>query len=387
MGLVANNGFGPSYEGNETLLREALGVEPAPEPPKRKPMRWAELQGKEPPPREWLVDHWLGNTPTLIAGPGGIGKSLLAQMLATALATGRTFLDKIPEAVPTLYWACEDDHNELWRRQVAINRFFQLEMTDLEGKLVIEPRLGRENGLFLPVYGVPTWTPVRNELYEQLNDYKSGALILDNIGQVFGCNENDRHHVTAFMNGIAGLTEKQIADIILGHPAKAAGSEFSGSTAWENAVRMRWFLGTKLPDQEESESEPDENVRYLAKRKTNYTVKDYRKLTYLDGVLRAESDELGPITARYTFGARREAAEDSVLYAIEKLAEVKIHGRLGHSSPDYLVKKMIQMSLTGGNTKRELFDAMNRLVMDGRIHEVEVGKLNNRMPRMGVVKK
>jgi hypothetical protein len=385
MRLVAKN-LEPSYEGNEALLREALQLEPIPEAPKRMPMQWAELDGREPPPRKWIIDHWLGNTPTLLAGAGGIGKSLLAQTIATALATGRRYLDNIFEPVKTLMWACEDDHNELWRRQVAINTYFGLSMLDLEGKLIIEPRLGKENGLFLPAYGVPTWTPVMDELREQVNDYKVGSLFVDNIGHTFGCSENDRHHVTSYMNGLAGLTPDPLAMVLLGHPAKATGSEFSGSTAWENAVRMRWYMGTKLPDQPDGEGEDDESVRYLAKRKTNYTIKDYRKLTYLDGVLRTEG-EMGPITARYSFGERREAAEKLVLFAIEKMAEVKVYGRIGPTSPEHLPKKIIQMNLSGGYTRKDLGEAMNRLLMAGRIHEIPVGLLNNRMPRMGVALK
>jgi len=373
-------------DGNETLLREALGVE-QPKPPERKPMQWAELDGKEPPARKWVVDHWLGYNPTLIAGAGGIGKSLLAQTVATAIATGRRFIDKVAEPLKTLAWLCEDDHDEIWRRQIAINAYFGLSMADLEGNLIIEPRLGRENGLFVPAYGVPTWTPAMTELTEQVNDYKARVLFIDNIGHTFGCSENDRHHVTAFVNGLMGVSEQPLAIGLLGHPSKQANSEFSGSTAWENAVRMRWYMGTKLPDQAEEESETDDNVRYLAKRKTNYTVKDYRKLTYVDGVLRTE-EEMGPITARYTFGERREATEKVVLNAIDKLKDVGVYGRLGRTSTEYLPKKITQMALAGGNTVKELGDAMNRLLMAGHIHEIEVGKMSNRStPRMGVVRK
>jgi hypothetical protein len=43
------------------------------------------------------------------------------------------------------------------------------------------------------------------------------------------------------------------------------------------------------------------------------------------------------------------------------------------------------MKLTKGCADRELRDALNRLLLKQRVKEVEVGRLTNRMPRMGVV--
>lgn len=374
------------YDGNVSLLREALGAPAPPEAPKAKPMQWAELEGKDPPQRTWIIDHWLGASPTLFAGAGGVGKSLLAQTILTALATGKRFIDAIAAPQVCLGWFCEDDHDELWRRQVAINAYLGVTMADLVGKLHIEPRLGRENGLYVTAYGTPTWTPVKEELREQVNDYKAQVLALDNIGQTFGCSEVDRHHVTSFVNGIVGLTETPVSNIFMGHPAKSIGSEFSGSTAWENAVRMRWYMGTKLPDEKEDEQEEaDKDVRYFAKRKTNYSVRDYRKLIYLDGVFRTTT-EPGPISERYGFTERQQGAEETVLFALESLTKVQVHTRCAPTSPDYLPKKMAEMKLAGEWSKRDLKEAMNRLVMSGRIGEREVGKLANRQPRMGLVR-
>ena len=46
------------------------------------------------------------------------------------------------------------------------------------------------------VYGAPKLTPLMDELRAQVNDYKADVLILDNVGQTFGANENCRHDVT-----------------------------------------------------------------------------------------------------------------------------------------------------------------------------------------------
>jgi RecA-family ATPase len=369
-------------------LEARLGrkVPEPPKPPERHAINWAELAERTPPERPWLISHWLSTGATLMAGSGGVGKSLLAQTIATALALGVPFIDSIGEPQRVLMWMCEDDHDEIWRRQVAICSLFGCKLQDLEGRLIIEPRLGRENSLLVPVYGVPTWTPLREELADQVRDYQACILILDNIGQTFGCSENDRHAVTVYVNGCGVLAS---ATLLLGHPAKAAGSEFSGSTAWENAVRMRWYLGTTLPDQdpdraEQSNEEPDLSVRYLAKRKTNYTTRDYRKMTCQNGVICIEG-QTGTAAGPYLAAESRASAERWILQGIADLGRINKHGSAAPSSREFLPKKLIAMKLAGPFTLTELRDAMNRLLLAQRIKEAEVGKLANRMPRLGLI--
>lgn len=353
--------------------------------PARHPMQWDDLEEKIPPLRAWQIKHWLTSGPTLLSGSGGVGKTLMAQTIATALAIGRRFLDEVSGPIVTLFWACEDDHDELWRRQIAICKFFGIRLSDLKNKLIIEPRLGRDNTLLATAFSNPVWTPLRSELVEQLGDYKAEALFLDNVGQTFGGSENDRHHVTMFVNGLAGLVaDRPFASVLMGHPAKQAGSEFSGSTAWENAVRMRWYMGNKLPQEDGEDSAPeDPNVRYLCKRKTNYTVKDFKKLTYEDGVFKPES-EVGEFTQRYSQGSRVDGAEEIVIETLKRFAEVDIRVTDGRTSPDFMPKRMREMRLMGTYTTREVADAIGRLRLSGRIIEGPVGKSVNRTAKAGL---
>ena len=67
--------------------------------------------------------------------------------------------------------------------------------------------------------------------------------------------------------------------VLLGHVAKAEGSEYSGSTAWDAAVRSRLLLA--------HEGQGDEKQLFLRKPKANYSETDALELEWRDGMLHA----------------------------------------------------------------------------------------------------
>ncbi|MCL4182843.1 MAG: AAA family ATPase [Burkholderiaceae bacterium] len=352
----------------------------------RSPMDWAELANREPPPRTWAIHGWLPFAPTLEVGAGGVGKTLISQQVGTALAIGRDFIGKIDEPLRVLMWACEDDHDELWRRQRAICEWLGVGMAHLAGQFIIEPRLGRENTLFTAEYARPLWTSLLDELAEQVNDYAADVLFLDNAGQVFGGNENDRHQVTAFMNGMAGLARtRRFAPVVMGHPARASGSEYAGSAAWENAARMRWYLGARLPDAKPDENdEPDESERFLCKRKTNYSEKDYIRMTYQGGVLVPDT----PLEAGLegmTRALREKQALRVVLDGFRRLRETGQCPTAAPNSGAYLLRLILDARLNEGLTKSQLKSALATLVLDKQLVIAPIGTYANRTPRMGLV--
>ena len=89
--------------------------------------------GKKIPERQWLVTDWIpSGSVTALYGDGGMGKSLLAQMLLTACAIGKPWLGLPTTACKSFGVFCEDSTYELVRRQSAINRYFDVEFGDLE---------------------------------------------------------------------------------------------------------------------------------------------------------------------------------------------------------------------------------------------------------------
>ncbi len=81
------------------------------------------FQGCSVPERDWIVPEWVPKGyVTGLFGPGGTGKSLVAMQLMTALARGKPWLGQMVEPRRSVGIFCEDDEEELQRRQAAINR-------------------------------------------------------------------------------------------------------------------------------------------------------------------------------------------------------------------------------------------------------------------------
>lgn len=351
---------------------------------KRSPLNFSELETRgEPPERRWAIGGWLGHGHgTLMVGPGGIGKTLMAQQMASCLALGRNFLGDVAEPVRTLVWCCEDDHDELWRRQLAIAEWQDVPLSAFAENLIIQPRGGLDNTLVSMEYSRLLFSPLFEELRQQAEDYRADCVILDNSAQLFGGNENDRHQVTSFLNNLMGALPGK-AIMLLSHPARSSGSEFSGSGAWEAVVRTRLFLGSKLPDQKTDEDDaPDDSVRFLCRRKANYSSKDFRRFTFKDGVL--VPDEVEAVGGMVDY-LRKQRAENVVVEGLAKLAGMKVRASEHANSTSFLPRLLLEYKLNEGYTKRELADAMRKAMLDGKLTHGTVGHYGNRSPIQGLV--
>ena len=107
---------------------------------------------------------------TLLAGRGGIGKSLLAQQIGSAVTLGSSYIDTVSAPRNVLYWAAEDDPDELWRRQAAIATSMGVTIDAFAGKLLMESFVDRDCTLATTVYGALTYTPLLGELEAQIGD-------------------------------------------------------------------------------------------------------------------------------------------------------------------------------------------------------------------------
>jgi hypothetical protein len=350
---------------------------------------FAALSRQHAPARRWFLQHWLGSGPALVAGAGGSGKSSLVQHQATMAAIGRPYIAEQDAALTSLVWNCEDDHDELWRRQERICQHEAIDMASLSDRLHIISRYGCENALMVETQRALSTTSLLKELREQVNDLHVDVLWLDNAAHVFLGNHDDRTHVTGFINVLNGLvTGRPFAAVVVAHPGKAIGSEYSGSVAWENAVRMRWYLGSRLPDQRIEDDDGEaaaelSTVRYLAKRKANYTAADYVRLNMESGLLVPDQAPQG--VGGVVAGINERQAEQVCIAGFHSLQAMGLHPSDSKASSDYLPKQMVAKRLHSGYSKAELTKAMNRLMTAGKFSRGQVSTYSNRTPRMGLV--
>lgn len=205
---------------------------------------------REPPARDWMVENcFLRGTVAMVSGDGGIGKSLLMQQLCSCAVLGKPFLGMILKPGRALFLGCEDDGDELHRRQWNINRSLGAAMEDvLEGGLDLVPRVGQDSGLML--FDRKEWRMKRAPLMDRLLVHcrREGVqyVVIDTATKTFRGNQNDETQVDDY---IAELRRLAIAIqgvvIFTKHPSmsgRALGTGESGNVAWSNSVRARFYL-------------------------------------------------------------------------------------------------------------------------------------------------
>jgi len=208
---------------------------------------------KPPPKRDWMIEGCFSKgTVGLIAGAGGIGKSLVCQQLASCAVIGHSWLELAVAPGRALYLGCEDDQDELHRRQWNINRELGFEMDDLiDAGLHLIPRVARDNRLmYLDKPRNADWRMQRTTLMDRLVEYCCEAgiqyVFLDTATKTFGGNQNDERQVSDYISEMQRLAIAiQGVVILLKQPSatgRANGTGESGSVQWENSVRSRLYL-------------------------------------------------------------------------------------------------------------------------------------------------
>jgi RecA-family ATPase len=204
------------------------------------------------PGRDWLVNGIipLAQT-TLLTGNGGEGKTLIAAQLAASTAIGIPWLGYPVKRVRTIMVHCEDDRDEMKRRFNGILAPQRYSFADLDDLLLID-RDGENNLLYEAMFNDTNgrWTEFFARLTTTVKDFGAQLIVLDSLYNFFGGNEISRPQVTEFVGGLRKLAKQcNAAVVIVGHPGRAGmgqgGDGTSGSTAWHNAVRSRFYLHRK----------------------------------------------------------------------------------------------------------------------------------------------
>jgi RecA-family ATPase len=175
----------------------------------------------------------------------------------------------------SLLYFCEDDRDEMHRRQDEINHHYGCTFADLAAMRWL-PRLGEDNVLMTFDNGRAHRTPLFDQLLASSIEHNAGLVITDTLADVFSGNESDRGQARMFAQSALGCIARETgaASLTLAHPSLAGsanGSTGSGSTTWKGTFRSQLYLET--PNTEEGE-QPDPDVRVLRRAKANFARRD-----------------------------------------------------------------------------------------------------------------
>ena len=278
MSIVANAyAYGTSRPGVKDAMAEFDAVEiDEPANDNRAPLvftRPVEFGDLLPPPREFLVAGMVPlHKTTLLTGDGGVGKTLAAQQLATAVCSNRLWFGREVKPGPVLCVFSEDDRDEIWRRQIDINRSMDIGMAELGGMNLWTAEDIPPGGCVMMSFPRDNPEGKLMPFYERLRAavalLRPALVIVDPIANMFGGNELSRTEVTGFMNRTLNrmCLEYRTTVVALAHPSVAGIAENSGrsgSTGWANASRSRLFMSRPKED-------PVGDYRTIRTTKANY---------------------------------------------------------------------------------------------------------------------
>jgi AAA domain len=300
------------------------GEDKAPQPFEIPPAStWA---ARTPPPRAWTWEGWIprGRVTSLMAD-GGVGKSLLAQTIGTACASGRGTLYGAPIASGVVLGIfTEEEQDELERRERPICESLGIDLAALDD-LHLLSRFGEDNLLATYIGGIAVPTPFYWRLDATCALLRPHLVILDPAADYYGGNPVFQGEVRQFVQIIlGGLCARHDCSVLLPmHPSAAGIASGDGggfSVAWHNSVRSRLYL-----EHTRSDDVGASDRLTLTRKKSNYAARGEEiKLLYDRGAFVME--EPGGIVDAIRDGNTRRAV-------LALLAGCEAAGRRVASSP------------------------------------------------------
>jgi len=370
------------------------------------PIHWIDLRswhGVKPPERQWHIEGWVPKEEvTLLYGDGGIGKTLLFQQAATALAASVPWVGQPTQKSRVLCFLCEDKESELHRRQETINETLGVSMLDVADNLKITSRRHHDNmlAMFDRNSNAMKLTALWHQVRADALAFRADVLILDTLADIYSGSENDRSQVNTFVKACLGrlIAETGATVVTLGHPSvsgKTSGSGTSGSTGWSNAVRSRLYL--RYP-----KGVDKGDFRELEGMKSNYGARgNLLKLRWRNHAFELLASSVAPVrraddAARYAsvgeadggfagtgVASVADMAADAVMLALQARAGTAMNMKPNsHRYAPKLLKRLEPETLEAIDHD-EIAAALDRLERQGWITLGEVGRDKSRRPVEG----
>ncbi len=188
---------------------------------------------------------------THLSADGGTGKSVLALEWAAHVACGKEWAGLPTEQGRVLFVSLEDPADVCRMRLRDVIRKCGLDAKAVGMNVRIADGTKGMGALMALRDGVLHPTEVLVELHAELQREPFDLIVIDNASDAFAGNENDRQEVRTFIRLMRRIArDADAAVLVLAHVDKAtvrggksaAGSRYSGSTAWNNSVRSRLAL-------------------------------------------------------------------------------------------------------------------------------------------------
>jgi RecA-family ATPase len=327
----------------------------------------AEAAAYDPPPREFLLEDSIPvGAAAGIFGDGGTGKTTIAITMAVAIERGIEVFGLKTSQAPVLGIFAEDDSDELKRRLKAVCASLGVQRDAVTG-FHYQSRFGRENllGRFDANGAFHS-----NELFARIRSkaIAVGArlIILDNVNFIYPDNINDPARVTRFVAALNGLAaDINGAVLLLGHIAKAQGSQYAGTAAWSNACRSRMFFDFETAG---SDGVSDANGRVLTRPKANYAARGGDiKLTWHQGAFILPDDLPADVYAEQTLNVQANGENERFMECLAKATEEQRSTSHSRAAGNYAPRLFARMTLAKGMGIHGFERAMERLLHLGRI--------------------
>lgn len=202
----------------------------------------------EPEPLPEIIRGLPCGATTLLAAHGGAGKSAIALRLLICVTLDLPFFGLTTICKKTLFLSCEDSESTLHHRALKICADLGVNIGDTDLKMFLIDAVGCDMTLYRD--DTRTNSPLTS-MYFWLKHFvaENGIefVVIDGSADIFAGNENDRGQVKRFINAITALVPATGAVLLITHVNKTTanthlGEGYSGSTAWHNSVRARWYL-------------------------------------------------------------------------------------------------------------------------------------------------